>query len=97
MDASAQIERRGFVVRGRVQGVGFRWWTQRIGSDLGLGGHVRNLPDGSVEVHVSGAADALDVFERALHQGPPAARVSSVESIAADSRTPTREFLMERW
>jgi acylphosphatase len=97
MDGSAQIERRGFVVRGRVQGVGFRWWTQRMGTDLGLGGHVRNLADGSVEVHVAGTAEALAAFERALHQGPPAARVSSVESIAADARTPAHEFQMERW
>lgn len=88
---------RGYRIRGRVQGVGFRWWTQRTGRELGVGGHVRNLPDGAVEVHAAGAADALDAFEGALHRGPPAAVVESVESIPADPRTPTDEFRMEWW
>jgi acylphosphatase len=77
--------------------VGFRWWTQRTGLELGLGGHVRNLPDGSVEVHASGPADVLSRFEGRLHQGPPAARVDRVESVPADPRTPDDEFLLERW
>jgi acylphosphatase len=97
MDGATQDERRGFRVRGRVQGVGFRWWTQRTGSALGLGGHVRNLSDGSVEVHAAGPGDALDAFERALHEGPPGSRVSSVEAIPPDGRTPVHEFQMERW
>jgi len=97
MDEATRIERRGFLVRGRVQGVGFRWWTQRVGSELGLGGHVRNLADGSVEVHAAGAPDVLDAFERALRQGPPASRVGSVERIDGDPRTPADGFHMERW
>lgn len=97
MDETPKTERRGYLVRGRVQGVGFRWWTQRTGSELGLGGHVRNLHDGSVEVHVAGTADVLDAFERSLHEGPTLARVSSVDRIEADPRTPTDAFQMERW
>jgi acylphosphatase len=97
MDGSTKFERRGFVVRGRVQGVGFRWWTQRMGIALGVGGHVRNLADGSVEVHAAGSADALDALARALHRGPAGAHVSAVEEIAPDTRTPAGEFLMERW
>jgi acylphosphatase len=88
---------RGYRVTGRVQGVGFRWWTQRIGRELGLGGHVRNLPDGSVEVHARGPAEAMEAFERALTQGPPAARVDFVQPVDPDSRTPADQFLMEAW
>jgi len=80
-----------------VQGVGFRWWTQHTATRLGLGGHVGNLPDGSVEVHAAGGREALEALERELHVGPPAARVDSVEVIAADARTPLHEFQMERW
>ena len=43
-------ELRGYSVNGRVQGVGFRWWTRRTADRLGIAGSVRNLPDGSVEV-----------------------------------------------
>ncbi|MGD8321258.1 MAG: acylphosphatase [Gemmatimonadota bacterium] len=91
------MERRGFVVRGRVQGVGFRWWTQRTGVSLGLGGHVRNLADGTVEVHAAGPSERLDELEEALQRGPASARVEGVERIQADPRTPTDDFLMERW
>ncbi len=97
MDGSGKGERRGFLVRGRVQGVGFRWWTQRTGHELGLSGHVRNLTDGSVEVHAAGSPEALEAFAKALHDGPPGARVSAVEEIAPDARTPTDGFQMERW
>ena len=90
-------ECRGYVVRGRVQGVGFRWFTQRAGGALGLGGQVRNLTDGSVEVHARGAASALAELEAALRKGPPGSRVDEVEGIAGDARTPRDSFLMERW
>lgn len=90
-------ECRGYVVRGRVQGVGFRWFTQRTGSALELGGHVRNLADGSVEVHARGSVSALIELEAALRKGPPASRVDEVERIDGDSRTPRDAFEMERW
>ena len=90
-------EARGWIVRGRVQGVGFRWFVQRAGGHLGLGGHVRNLPDGSVEVHARGPAGALEALERALRDGPPSARVDAVTPIAVDPRTPEDEFWTERW
>lgn len=88
---------RGWVVRGRVQGVGFRWFAQRTASRLGLGGHVRNLPDGGVEVHARGSDALLVEFEAALRRGPLSARVEEVEPIPGDPRTPAAEFLMERW
>ena len=68
-----------FVVRGRVQGVGFRWWTRSTASRLGLRGHVRNLADGSVEVVAAGTDDALEALRSALREGPPTAKVQSVE------------------
>ncbi len=90
-------EARGYLVQGRVQGVGFRWFVQRIGRRLGLGGHVCNLPDGSVEVHVRGAREGLADFETALRKGPPSSRVDVVVAIPADPRTPEAEFLVEEW
>lgn len=68
-----------FVVRGRVQGVGFRWFVLQEAVVLDLGGFVQNLPDGSVEVLVSGPDDALGQLEQALSHGPRGARVDSVE------------------
>lgn len=71
--------RRAFRVHGRVQGVGFRWWTWRRASELGLRGAVRNLPDGTVEVLAAGPPDALNRLYTLLHDGPPAAQVAHVE------------------
>lgn len=69
---------RRYVVEGRVQGVGFRYYVLRAARELGLGGHVRNLPDGSVEVEAVGAVEALAAFEQLLREGPPAARVTAL-------------------
>jgi acylphosphatase len=68
-----------FLVHGRVQGVGFRWWVWRQAGRLGLRGLARNLGDGSVEVIADGSESALADLERALAQGPPAAQVERVE------------------
>ena len=68
-----------FLVRGRVQGVGFRWFVMRVAHGLQLTGYVRNLPDGQVEVCAKGAPEALETLEQELAQGPQGARVESVE------------------
>ncbi len=68
-----------FLVHGRVQGVGFRWWVWRQATRLSLRGLVRNLRDGSVEVIAEGSDSALAALERVLAQGPPAAHVERVE------------------
>ena len=68
-----------FVVHGRVQGVGFRWWVWRQATRLGLRGFARNLRDGSVEVIAEGSDSDLAELEHALAQGPPAAQVERVE------------------
>ncbi len=70
---------RHFLIGGRVQGVGFRFFTEDAAIREGLHGWVRNLPDGRVETHVEGDADAVARFERAIRRGPPGARVDAVE------------------
>ena len=67
-----------YVVSGRVQGVGFRAFVADAARAEGLDGWVRNLPDGPVEVHAEGDAEALGRFEWRLWQGPPMARVDDV-------------------
>jgi acylphosphatase len=68
-------------VRGLVQGVGFRWFVWREAKRLGLGGLVRNLPDGAVEVVSQGPEQALDALEHTLARGPAMARVEGVERV----------------
>jgi acylphosphatase len=69
---------RRFLVTGRVQGVGFRWFVVRQAESLGLSGWTRNRRDGRVEVVAQGDASALDALAAALAEGPPAARVDGV-------------------
>ena len=77
---SVPHERLHAVVRGHVQGVSFRYYTQDTASSLGLTGWVRNLRDGSVEVTAEGPRAALVRLLAFLHRGPAAARVSEVLS-----------------
>lgn len=65
-------------VRGRVQGVGFRFATQREADRLGLQGWVRNLPDGTVHCRAQGPTQAVDRLLAWCRQGPPLARVDAV-------------------
>ena len=74
---------RQFVVRGRVQGVGFRFFTERAARAEGLSGWVRNREDGCVEALVEGDREAVERFERHLRRGPSAARVEAIEVIDA--------------
>ncbi len=71
-----------YLVRGRVQGVGFRWYVLREANRLKLTGYVRNLPDGGVEVCAHGAKHGLDALELALNTGPVGARIEYVEKQA---------------
>lgn len=72
---------RHFRIHGRVQGVGFRYWTQQEARQLGLDGWVRNCPDCTVEAVATGRDDLLDAFEQWLQHGPPGATVEKVESL----------------
>jgi acylphosphatase len=73
------IQARRFLVRGRVQGVGFRWFVEREAHILGIAGWVRNNHDGSVEVLAQGTRYQLSGLHSRLREGPRAARVDSVE------------------
>lgn len=69
-----------YVVHGRVQGVGFRWFVRTAARSLGVRGSVRNLHDGTVEVIAAGPPEALASLERSLRTGPGGARVTHVEA-----------------
>lgn len=68
------------IVHGRVQGVGFRYYTQQEALRLGVTGYVRNLPDDTVEIVVEGADSQVDALLVWAHQGPPTALVTQVET-----------------
>jgi acylphosphatase len=72
---------RRFIVRGRVQGVGFRFFAIRAARECGVVGTVRNVGDGSVETVAEGAADAIDCFRRELERGPSYSHVTAVEEL----------------
>ncbi len=75
-----------FLVKGRVQGVGFRWFVHREAAEIGLRGWVRNTPDGDVEVLAAGEPDQLEDLQLALAKGSRGSRVDRViEHQLADS------------
>ncbi|MBF9197858.1 acylphosphatase [Microvirga terrestris] len=81
------------LIRGRVQGVSFRAWTQHQAELHGLKGWVRNRRDGSVEAVFSGPADLVQVMLKACHQGPAGAVVETIETLdgsEGDRDLPTR-------
>ena len=78
--AEANILCRQWLVSGRVQGVGFRWFVMREGKALSLAGTVRNLADGRVQVTARGEAAALDELGARLGQGPRGSRVTDLST-----------------
>jgi acylphosphatase len=74
------IVSRHYVVAGRVQRIGFRYFVYDAARTEGVTGWVRNLPDGTVEVTAEGDAEAIERFDRALRRGPAGARVDHVET-----------------
>jgi acylphosphatase len=79
------IQASRFVVRGRVQGVGFRWFVEREAHILKIAGWVRNNPDSTVEVLAQGTREQLAGLHSRLREGPRAARVDDVEVKGADA------------
>jgi acylphosphatase len=75
-------------IAGRVQGVGYRYWTEDTAHELGLSGWVRNRRDGSVEALFSGAAEGVAEMLRRCHDGPTAAAVASVEVLGEGGDPP---------
>ncbi|KUG51598.1 acylphosphatase [Serinicoccus chungangensis] len=85
------MERALIFVRGRVQGVGFRWWTRARALELGLVGHARNLPDGRVEVSAQGEPGAVDGLVDLLREDPSTrSRPGRVDGVVVQ-RHPARE------
>ena len=74
-----------YLVKGRVQGVGFRWYVMEIARELGLSGWVKNRPDGIVELAAAGDSAALAKLEAAVAAGPGGARVEEVRKLAPAS------------
>lgn len=77
------MQAKRYTVRGRVQGVGFRYFVQRTASELQVGGWVRNRADGSVEAHAEADAETLARFRAALEKGPRLSRVDAVHEAPA--------------
>lgn len=75
-----------FLIQGRVQGVGFRWYVHREASELDLRGWVRNTEDGEVEVVAEGTAEDLAELRASLHRGPRGSRVDRVIEHYLDER-----------
>ena len=88
-------EDRAYRVCGRVQGVGFRWWARGVAEELAIGGTVRNLADGSVEVRATGDEASLDRLEDRLRVGPRFARVDRLDVIEVVPIARPDEFSIE--
>ena len=89
------------LIRGKVQGVGFRWFVREQARRCDLAGWVRNNQDGSVELHVAGDDDCIARFRSAVRVGPHGARVEGVEEVASGDSPDAQDglpypFQMER-
>ncbi len=78
MTLSVMIARR-YIVKGRVQGVGFRYFTHRVAQELGVRGWVKNLPNGAVEVYAEGDEEPIEQLLTGLKKGPSLGFVEDVE------------------
>ncbi len=90
----AKPQARRWFIRGRVQGVGFRYFAQRSAAGLGLSGYARNLDDGRVEVYAIGPEEKLSELAGLLHHGPRWAEVHGVDEQLAEIR-PSCSFEVE--
>ena len=86
---------RKYVVMGRVQGVGFRFFAENWANRLGLSGYVKNCADGTVEAYAVGDATALQEFKTHLEEGPRSARVEHVQEFEEQVKTGTSRFVIE--
>ena len=84
-----------YLISGTVQGVGFRFFAERVARELGLPGYVKNLGDGRVEAYAVGDHAVLDEFKRQLTQGPRGARVSKVEESEQPVLSRYKSFVIE--
>ena len=83
---------RRHLISGRVQGVGYRYFTKQLADELGIVGWVKNLPDGRVETRVAGSIEQLTGLREGLYQGPVGARVDQIEEAALLSQPEWSQF-----
>jgi acylphosphatase len=88
---------RRFLVQGRVQGVGFRWFVHREAAEIGLRGWVKNTEDGDVEVVASGSYEELSALRSTLHRGSRGSRVDRIieQELTDDEADGLRSFQIE--
>ena len=83
-----------YIVHGRVQGVGFRYFVEQVARELHLAGYVKNRADSTLEVYAVGGSEQLERLEKRLWDGPSFSRVDRVERREADHR-PVQGFTIE--
>ncbi len=84
-----------FLISGRVQGVGYRWFAEEWGNGLGLAGYVKNRADGRVEAYAVGVPERLRVYKAHLEEGPAGARVTGIEESESDVDSTYKSFRIE--
>ncbi len=87
---------RKFIVKGIVQGVGYRFFTQRAAAECGITGYVKNLENGDVEVVAEGEQTDMENFKRKLLAGPQYSIVKSLEEIVLEPTNGFPSFRIER-
>jgi acylphosphatase len=88
MSAGGQLRTVRVRIEGRVQGVGYRYWTERVAGEMGLSGWVRNRRDGAVEALFSGPPDDVARMLERCRGGPSSAQVTSVEVVEEGAAAP---------
>ena len=91
------VRAKQIIVYGRVQGVGFRYFVQYVGSRLGLSGNVRNCPDSTVEIIVEGDAGKIADLIKRVETGPSLARVQHVDVVDIPVKGTYSSFSIEGW
>ncbi len=86
---------RKFLISGRVQGVGYRFFAERWANQLAIRGYVKNLWDGRVEVYGIGDEASLEEFKRRLAEGPRSARVTGIEEFDEPVNNRYASFVIE--
>ena len=86
---------RKYVVIGRVQGVGFRFFAENWANRLRLSGYVKNCADGSVEAYAIGGSAALEEFKARLREGPRSARVDQIQESEEQVQSSYKRFVIE--
>jgi acylphosphatase len=84
-----------YTITGRVQGVGYRFFAERVANQLGICGYVKNLGDDNVEVYAIGDEASLEEFKHHLAEGPRSARVTAIEESEAPVNSRYTRFVIE--